>query len=193
MIAQTKQRCDSWAASLSQEEQWKIYSLMRRHAWQRVCEYIRDEHNIEPPSRSRLYAWRKHMAKAESGHRIEQAIIARDQVDDLAARAKMTDTHLIDSYKTLAAELAINGDAATARTYTEMALSLAAQQTKARELELKAQAQEIKEDALKLQREKFEAAEARLNATLDAAKNLNKSGGLSDEGLAEIERAISLI
>jgi len=160
-------RCDSWAADLTQEQQWKIYSMMRRHPWQQVCEYIAKEHSVEAPSRSRLYAWRKRMAKMESGHRIEQAILARNAVDDLAAAAKMTDTHLIDSYKTLAAELAINGDAQTAKLYTEMALDLAAQQTKRRELELKAAAQQTKDDQLKLAREKFEAAEARLSAARD--------------------------
>ena len=165
--AYPKQRCDSWAADLTQEQQWDLYAKFRRWNWKRVADFARDEYGIDAPSRSRLYAWFKQMAKMESAHRIEQAILARNAVDDLAAAAKMTDTHLIDSYKTLAAELAINGDAQTAKLYTEMALDLAAQQTKRRELELKAAAQQTKDDQLKLAREKFEAAEARLSAARD--------------------------
>jgi len=192
MSRHDKQRCDSWAAPLTQEQQWKIYTLMRRHPWQQVCEYIAAEHAIESPSRSRLYSWRKRLAKLESSHRIEQAILARDAVDDLASKARMTDAHLISSYKTLAAELAVNGDASAARTYTEMALALAAQQTKARELELKSAAQQTKDEQLRLAREKFEAAEARLRVIKDEIGKA-RTGGITPETLRKIEEAAGLL
>ena len=118
------------------------------------------------------------MRALESAHRIEQAVTARDEVDALAASAGQTDARLIDAYKTMAAEIAMRtGDAATASTYTRMALDLAAAQAKRAELDLKARAQETKDAALRLAREKFTAAEARLSS----AKSVASDATLTDE------------
>jgi hypothetical protein len=52
-----------------------------------------------------------------------------------------------------------------------MAIQIASQSTKQQELDLKKQAQQTKDEALKLAREKFEAAEARLNEAKAVAGN----------------------
>ena len=57
-----------------------------------------------------------------------------------------------------------------------MAMEIGTAQRKAAELELKRRAQETKDEALKLAREKFEAAEARLNK----AKEVVSDAKLSD-------------
>jgi len=173
----TKQRNDSWAATLEIEEQWKIYHKFRIYSWQRLADWIAKEHGIEAPSRSALYRWRDYMRSQESSRRIENAVIAQAQTGEIAAATGMKDAVRIDAYKALAGEMALNGNIDDAVKFTSMALALAAQATKQRELELKAAAQDTKDEALQLQREKFEASEKRLNAIEEVTKD-NK---LSDE------------
>jgi len=60
-------------------------------------------------------------------------------------------------------------------------------------LKLKAEAEKRARENLRLAREKFEAAEARLNAARDAMQRLNDSGGLSPEARAEIEKAMGIL
>jgi hypothetical protein len=176
--ALTKPRSDAWDAPLDEAQRWRAYAQFRRSPWFKVSTWIADEFKLPPPSRTSLYRWAARMRALESAHRIEQAVTARDEVDALAASAGQTDARLIDAYKTMAAEIAMRtGDAATASTYTRMALDLAAAQAKRSELDLKARAQETKDAALRLAREKFVAAEARLSS----AKSVASDATLTDE------------
>jgi hypothetical protein len=190
----TKPRSDAWDASLDEAQRWRAYAQFRRSPWFKVSTWIADEFKLPPPSRTSLYRWAARMRALESAHRIEQAVTARDEVDALAASAGQTDARLIDAYKTMAAEIAMRtGDAATASTYTRMALDLAAAQAKRADLDLKARAQETKDAALRLAREKFEAAEARLAAARKTLETLNQSGGLTTEARAQIEKAMGML
>lgn len=60
-------------------------------------------------------------------------------------------------------------------------------------LKLKREAEARASGSLRLAREKFEAAEARLNAARDAMARLDASGGLSAEARAEIEKAMGIL
>ena len=120
----------------------------------------------------------RRMREDESAHRVEQAITARDEIGALA-NTTATDAALIDAYKSLAADLALKGNAADAVKYTVMAMEIGNAQRKAAELDLKRRAQETKDEALKLSREKFEAAERRLNAAKEV---------VSDSKLTDAER-----
>lgn len=183
MAKHTKQRIDSWAAGIDTEDQWKIYHKFRVYSWQRLAAWIAKEHNIEQPSRSALYRWRDYMRGQESSRRIENAVIAQAQTGEIAAATGIKDAVRIDAYKALAGEMALNGNIDDAVKYTSMALDLAAQQTKAKELELKAAAQQTKDDQLRLAREKFEAAETRLNAVEEVT---------TDQALTPEERDIRI-
>jgi uncharacterized protein YhaN len=190
----TKPRSDAWDAPLDEAQRWRAYAQFRRSPWFKVSTWIADEFKLPPPSRTSLYRWAARMRALESAHRIEQAVTARDEVDALAASAGQTDARLIDAYKTMAAEIAMRtGDAATASTYTRMALDLAAAQAKRADLDLKARAQETKDAALRLAREKFTAAEARLAAARKTLETLNQSGGLTPEARAQIEKAMGML
>jgi len=160
----TKQRSDSWAAALEVEDQWKVYAKFRRWSWDRVAAWVAKEYGIEAPSRSALYRWRDSMRSQESTRRIENAVIAESQVGEIAGASSLKDPILIDAYKSMAAELALTGNVQDAVKYTNMALALAAQQTKQIELELKAAAQDTKDEALQLAKDKFmyDAAKAAL-------------------------------
>ena len=181
----TKPRCDAWDASLDEAARWRIYAQTRRAPWYEVSEWIAAEYGIGAPSRSALYAWTARMRKLESAHRIEQAIEAREEIGALAGTAAASD-RLIEAYQSLAAELALKGNAPDAVRLTTMAMQLAAQQTAAAELALKRQRLGQQQDALRLAREKFEAAERRLSDAKDAVANSSLTPAERDARLREI-------
>lgn len=189
-----KPRSDAWDAHLTEAQRWQAYDLFRRSPWYEVAEWAREEFGLErAPARSAMYRWAARMRGQESAHRIEQAVTARDEIGALANTAA-ADAALIDAYKSLAADLALKGNAADAVKYTVMAMEIGNAQRKAAELELKARAQDTKDEQLKLAREKFEAAEDRLRAVREAlAAPKNADGGLSPETLKKIEEAAGLL
>ena len=181
----TKQRSDSWAAALEIEDQWKTYAKFRRWSWDRVAAWVAKEYGIEAPSRSALYRWRDSMRSQESTRRIENAVIAESQVGEIAGASSLKDPILIDAYKSMAAELALTGNVQDAVKYTNMALALAAQQTKQIELELKTAAQQTKEEALQLAREKFE-----FDAAKAALKNAEQIKGIFQDNTLDTDAKI---
>jgi len=188
----SKMRSDAWDAHLTDAQRWQVYDVFRRSPWYTVARFIGEEYKVPEPSRTSLYNWARRMRRDESAHKVEQAIIARDEIGTLAATVS-TDRRLIDAYKSMAAELALRGDAQGAVRITQMAMDIAAGQAKARELELKAKAQETKDEALRLQREKFEALERRHEATRQTLATLNETGALTPEARAEIEKAMGIL
>jgi len=92
----------------------------------------------------------------------------------------------ISAYKAMAQDLALQRNGKEARLYTRMALDLAEQLTVTRELELKAAAQATKDNALNLAREKFEAAEKRLNSVKDAVTDTKLTPAEREAKLKEI-------
>jgi hypothetical protein len=170
MDTTSKVRSDSWDATLTEAQRWQCYDLFRRSPWYAVAKYAETEFSLPQPSRSSLYRWAERMRKDESAHRIEQAVQAREEVGALA-NTTATDARLVDAYKSLATDLALKGNAQDAIRFTTMAIQIASQSTKQQELDLKKAAQHTKDEALKLAREKFEAAEARLNEAKAVAGN----------------------
>jgi hypothetical protein len=158
----SKPRSDAWDADLTEAQRWQAYAQFRRSSWFEVSAWAAAQFGVDAPSRSALYRWAGRMREQESAHRIEQSIVAREEIGTLASTVA-SDSALIDAYKTLAADLALKGNASDAVKFTVMAMELGNGQRKAVELELKARAQQTKDEQLKLAREKFEAAEARLN------------------------------
>ena len=188
----SKVRSDAWDATLSEAQRWQVYDLFRRVPWYQVAEYVEREFSVRRPGRNALYCWAARMRKQESGHRVEEAVTASAEAGQLAATVT-TDETLINAFKSMASIYALRNNAAEAIKYTQMALDIMAAQTKGVELRIKAEAQRTKESTLKLAREKFEAAEARLQRAADAVKKLNTSGALTAEARAEIEKAMGLL
>ena len=189
----TKPRCDAWDAALSDGQRWAIYDKFRQGRWYDVAAWAMEEFQLaEIPSRAGMYRFASRMRTLESAHRIESALTARDEAGALIA-AKTDDIETINAYKALAQDMALTGDRQAAIEFTQMALSLASQLTKTREIELKAAAQKTKDDQLRLAREKFEAAEKRLNSVRDALTEAKSAGGLTEETLKKIEQAAGLL
>ncbi len=193
MALPTKTRIDAWDAGLSEAQRWQVYDRLRRGRWYDVSRWAREEYHLpEGPSRAALYRFAARMRQDESAHRIESALLARDEAGALVA-ARTDDEATIGAYKAMAQDLALSGNAESAMRYTRMALDIAAQQTKSQEIALKAAAQDTKDKTLRLAREKFEAAERRLAAVRDALGQAKSAGGLTEETLKRIEQAAGLL
>lgn len=189
----TKPRIDAWDAGLTDAQRWSVYDKLRTLPWYKVAEWAAAEFGLgAEPSRAAMYRFADRMRGQESARRIERALAARDEAGALVA-ARTDDAETIAAYKAMAQELALDGHAEEAMLYTRMALDIAAQATKAMEIELKAAAQETKDAQLKLAREKFEAAEKRLQAVRDALSDVKSEGGLTEETLKRIEQAAGLL
>ena len=159
---------DSWAAGLTEEQSWQLYYKARGLKWNEAAQWAVKEFGVESPSRTAFYAWLGRMRSEESAHRLEQAATAAAEAAALA-RKTAKDEALIGAYKAMAAELALRtGSADEAAKFVNMAAALSERRLRARELDIKARAQETKDEQLKLAREKFEAAEKRLNAVQGA-------------------------
>ena len=186
----SKLRTDSWAAGLTEEQSWQLYYKSRALRWNEAADWAVKEFGVDAPSRTAFYAWLGHMRAEESAHRLEQAATAAAEAAALA-KTKAKDDALIGAYKAMAAELALRtGSAKEAERFVSMAATLADKRLKAAELKLKARAQETKDEQLKLAREKFDAAERRLQAVADAADAIR--GGKVDPAKVadEIDRIL---
>ena len=160
-----KVRTDSWAAGLSEEQSWALYSKARRCQWQEAAAWAVKEFGLEKgPSRTAFYAWMTAMREEEHEHRMGQAAIAAAEAAALGGRCTK-DEALIQAFKALATDVALTtGDAKTASAFVNSAMAIKDRLQKEQELALKSAAQSTKDEQLKLAREKFEAAERRENA-----------------------------
>lgn len=141
----SKTRIDAWDATLTEAQRWQVYDKLRTAPWYQVADWAAKEFGLAAePSRAAMYRFAARMRSQESAHRIESALLARDEAGALVA-AKSNDAETIAAYMALAQDLALSGDATTAVKYTKMALSISAQETKRRELDIKKRDQELRE------------------------------------------------
>ena len=165
-----KPRADSWYAMLSEEQLWQLYSIAKRCQWFEVVAHAQKEFGLEAKvSRSAYYRWLDWMRGEESERRLAQARIAALEAGDLAKTVGLKDETAIAAYKSLAAEFALKSDAKTANQFMMMAMALRDRQIQAAKLDIDQRAQATKDEQLKLAREKFEAAEKRLQRVAEIA------------------------
>ena len=165
-----KVRTDSWAAGLSEEQSWALYSKARRCQWQEAAAWAVKEFGLEKgPSRTAFYAWMTAMREEEHEHRMGQAAIAAAEAAALGGKCTK-DEALIQAFKALATDVALTtGDAKSASAFVNSAMAIKDRLQKEQELALKSAAQSTKDEQLKLAREKFEAAEKRLERVAEIA------------------------
>lgn len=179
-----KPRADSWYATLSEEQLWKLYAVAKRSQWFETVEFAKKELGLEASvSRSAYYRWLDWMRGEESERRLAQARIAALEAGDLAKSVGLKDETAIAAYKSLAAEFALKSDAKTAEKFLLMAMALRDRELHAADLNLKERSQKTKDEQLKLAREKFEAAEKRLDAV---------QGAVDEPQLTDAERVAKI-
>lgn len=182
-----KARVDRWDNCLTEAERWQVYEKSQKQHWSTVAKWMMEEYPQvgEMPSKSAFYRWCKWMRQNESAHRLETALIAREEANALVS-AVTDDKTLIDAYQTLAQDLALKGDVDSATKYCKMAISLAERLTKNEELELKKEKLALDRELLKLNREKFEAQEEREKAACAALKEADISPEERESRLKQI-------
>ena len=176
-------RADSWAAPLSAAQMWAIYDFHYNPdggaagKWDVTCEWAEKEFELpRKPGREAFYKWLRAMRELAPAHRRE----VRETADEIAAEGAksltVSDDQIISFVKSRALDAAtVAKNPQEAERFLRMADSLiragqkdAELKMRQRELDLKAAAQQTKDEQLKLAREKFEAAERRENAARNA-------------------------
>lgn len=188
----SKLRTDSWASALTEEQSWQLYYKSRALRWNEAADWAVKEFGVDAPSRTAFYAWLGRMRAEESAHRLEQAATAAAEAAALA-KTKTSDEAQIAAYKAMATELALRtGSADEAAKFVNMAAALSERRLRARELDIKARAQETKDEQLKLAREKFEfdAAKAAMDKAAEI-KSISADDSLAaDEKIAKVRAAL---
>lgn len=181
-----KARADSWYAIFTEEELWQLYSMSRRAQWYEVAKFASEllakNHNgatLPSVSRSAYYRWLDFMREQESERRLAQARIAALEVDNLAKTVGLKDEKAIAAYKSLAAEVALKGDAKTASSFLRMAMDLRDRQLHEQDLAMKSQDLARKEEELKIAQEKLR---------IEQAKNAKVADAATDAKLTDAER-----
>ena len=198
-------RADSWAAPLTAAQMWAIYDFHYNPdggaagKWDVTCEWAEKEFELpRKPGREAFYKWLRAMRELAPAHRRE----VRETADEIAAEGAksltVSDDQIISFVKSRALDAAtVAKNPEEAERFLRMADSLiragqkdAELKMRRQELELKAAAQQTKDEQLKLAREKFEAAEKRLERVAEIA-DAARGGKVDPEKVAdEIDRIL---
>ena len=164
-----KTRSDAWDAGLADEVRWEIYDTVRNLQWPKeVADRLEGMGLARLPSRSAWYAFLTRMRRADAARRIERMAQSVAEAQGVADRAGIRSAVFVETLKTLAVDRAMTGDDKAASGFATAAAAIWDRAQRERELELRAAAQATKDAALKLAREKFEAAERRESAARSA-------------------------
>ena len=165
-------RSDSWYAGLTEEQLWEMYSTAKKFgsAWYKTIEWANAKWKLElKTSKTAYYRWKEWMYNQDSGTREHFAALTARSVEEQAAAARILDKSLTEGIKSLAAQaLFVADDPIKGKALAETFSKFATAALEAEKLKLAAAAQSTKDEQLKLAREKFEAAEKRLNAVQGA-------------------------
>ncbi len=183
-------RKDSWAGALALEDLAKVYETwMRFHGkWEDFADWVAKTFpEARRPSRSALYdSVRAPSEACPNGGCVYRAWVsfrseairaAGEQMAAWAKSADIDDATLVEGLKNLGCNALSTGDQEAGLDLLKDFRDTARLMLEKREHALKAKAQATKDAQLALAREKFEAAEKRL----DAAKKTVADESLSDE------------
>ena len=189
-------RSDAWGENLSEADKWSLYRWTKepkdtedgpkRKSYEDALEYIGAELRVMAPSRPAWYRFLARMRREEKVQQIARIAGNCETAKDMTAEAKTNNRLAADAFRALALDAAMDDDPKSASLYKSAAVMF-------QKIDLDERAQRIKDEQLKLAREKFEAAEKRLNAVQDAVAAARNKGGLTEETLKRIEEAAGLL
>ena len=172
-----KRRNDAWDAALTEAQRWEAYEKAKGASWTAFADWCAAEFGVRP-GKNAIYDWMAWMRRQEGAHRLERAIAARQELKGLADAAAL-DARTADAYMALANDAILSGDPDKAAKIVAAAVQINAASLRLAEQRQQAERLDLQRQALALQRERFEAAERRLDAA---------SGVAADETLSEAER-----
>ena len=169
---------NAWGADLPEKIQWDCYDLAGGLQWPlQVVEKLEDIGIKRLPSRAGWYRFLERMRRHDATRRIEKIAQSVAEAQSVADKHGIKAAVFVETLKALAINKAMTGDDKAATSLASAAATIWSNAQREKELELKTAAQATKDAALKLAREKFEAAERRENA----AKATVADNKLSDE------------
>ena len=181
-MTDAKTRIDAWGEDIPEEKRWELYEALRCEAWTEVRKRLSLDGLVEP-SRAGWYRFLARMRKADAARRIERMAQSVAEAQSVADKAGIKAAVFVETLKTLAIDRAMSGDDKGATGFASAAAAIWDRAQKEKELELKAAAQQTRDEQLKLAREKFEAAERRESAA---------KGAISDAKLTDEQRMAKL-
>ncbi len=175
-----KTRSDAWGEDLPEDVRWQCYDLAKGQPWPKaVLDQLEKIGCVRLPTRSAWYRFLTRMRKADAARRIEKLAQSVAEAETVAEKHNIKAKIFVETLKTLAIDSAMTGDSKSATALAGAAASIWDRAQKEKELELKEAAQNTKDAALALAREKFEAAEKRLAAV---------KGAVDEPALTDAER-----
>ena len=182
-----KRRLDAWDAPLTEEQRWEAYEKSKGLSWTAFAAWLEAEYALSP-GKNAIYDWLAYMRTQEAAHRLERAIAARKELKGLSDAGAL-DAQTADAYMALANDAILSGDPEKAARIVEAAVKINAASLRLAEQRQNAERLRLQQRALDLQREKFEAAEKRLNAATEAAQDTTLTEA---ERLAKIKTIFGL-
>lgn len=188
-----KTRTDAWGETLPESRRWQLYQYSKPRAedeperpvlrtYEQAKAHLESE-GIPPPARPSWYRFLARMRMEDKVQMICNAQASGEGAREIG-RAAVSDQMAADTFRALSVDAAMNADDKGAALYAAAADKFANAAQRRAGLELRAKAQETKEAELALAREKFEAAEKRLNAVQDA---VNDTRLTSEQKLAKMK------
>ena len=195
MDAPKQARIDAWESHLADEQQRELYRWtqtpiedeegnLRRPNFDECMARV-DGLGVGRPSRT---AWFRFKARMEKERRLEMLYSVKgsgESAKDLTAMSPADYELAANAFTNLAIDAAMKGNEKAVGIYSGAARHYRDMIHAGRELALKTKAQKTKDEQLRLAREKFEAAERRLNATKDVVCNATLT---PEEKIAELDK-----
>ena len=190
-------RIDAWESRLTDEQQRELYrwtqtpvecegegKVVRRPNFDE-CMARLDEMGVPRPSRGAWFRFKAAMQKMLREELLYSVAASSESAKDLKEMTPADYALAADTFTNLAIDASMKGNDKAVAIYSGAARHYREMMQQEKKLDLQSRAQATKEDQLRLAREKFEAAEKRLNATKDVVCNAKLT---PEEKLAELDK-----
>ena len=194
-------RIDAWESRLTDEQQRELYrwtqtprevkvegegegKVVRRPSFDE-CMARLDEMGVPRPSRGAWFRFKAAMQKMLREELLYSVAASSESAKDLKEMTPADYALAADTFTNLAIDASMKGNDKAVSIYSGAARHYREMMQQEKKLDLQSRAQATKEDQLRLAREKFEAAEKRLNATKDVVCNAKLT---PEEKLAELDK-----
>ena len=194
-------RIDAWESRLTDEQQRELYrwtqtprevkvegegegKVVRRPNFDE-CMARLDEMGVPRPSRGAWFRFKAAMQKMLREELLYSVAASSESAKDLKEMTPADYALAADTFTNLAIDASMKGNDKAVSIYSGAARHYREMMQQEKKLDLQSRAQATKEDQLRLAREKFEAAEKRLNATKDVVCNAKLT---PEEKLAELDK-----
>ena len=193
-------RIDAWESRLTDEQQRELYrwtqtprevkvegegegKVVRRPNFDE-CMARLDEMGVPRPSRGAWFRFKAAMQKMLREELLYSVAASSESAKDLKEMTPADYALAADTFTNLAIDASMKGNDKAVSIYSGAARHYREMMQQEKKLDLQSRAQATKEDQLRLAREKFEAAEKRLDAVQDAVEKA-KGGKLDPARVAD--------